>query len=556
MKSPKKVRRPRSPRVVAPRARLEVESLESRIVPYALAGDVWPHPEMITISFVPDGTIVGVTANGYAYSNLFAKMNAKFGSPAVWEAEILRAAQSWATATNINFGIVSDNGTPIGQGAYQQGDPGMGDIRIGGYAYSPSYLATCFMPPPANNYSIAGDIQFNTSVGWNIGRTYDLFTVAAHEMGHALGLNHSADSTAVMYPSYGGVKSTLRSDDIAGIEANYSGGNPRAADPTSNSTIATATDVSSLIDPIALTALLPTADLNSTSDVDYYTFTAPLISLPVLTINVQSTGLSMLTPAVTLYAGDGTTVLASASDAGHLGGTTLTLTDIGLIEGQQFYIKVAGADSTPFSVGEYAVTLNMGILPSPTVPVPNTETANGTFFHSGGSQNETANNWASRYVSSLFGMTLQASQSLLQGRTDLEATTPAGDDAADRLVLQLTTRNSVTPPFSGAVLDRDHNNLPASFWVAPPVATISIVTPAPTLPPSTVPSWVSNSALQRAITSVFSEPNQQPWTEPNQQTGGNDEVQVQTSHASELEWAADSGMATVEEADLLASDSE
>jgi len=99
------------------RARLEVESLEVRIVPYSTSGNLWPHPEFVTISFVPDGTIVGTNSQGYVYSNLFAKFNAKFGSPAAWQSVILRAAQSWAAQTNINFDILSDNGTQIGQGA-------------------------------------------------------------------------------------------------------------------------------------------------------------------------------------------------------------------------------------------------------------------------------------------------------------------------------------------------------------------------------------------------------------------------------------------------------
>ena len=43
---------------------------------------------MVTISFVPDGTVLGTNSNGYVYSNLFAKMNARFGSPAVWESMI------------------------------------------------------------------------------------------------------------------------------------------------------------------------------------------------------------------------------------------------------------------------------------------------------------------------------------------------------------------------------------------------------------------------------------------------------------------------------------
>src|SRR5437868_4609675 len=93
------------------RVRLEVELLETRIVPYSTSGNLWPHPELVTISFVPDGTIVGTNNQGYVYSNLFAKFNARFGSPAVWQAQVLRAVQSWAAQTNINFDIVSDNGT-------------------------------------------------------------------------------------------------------------------------------------------------------------------------------------------------------------------------------------------------------------------------------------------------------------------------------------------------------------------------------------------------------------------------------------------------------------
>src|SRR5262245_27182539 len=116
---------PRAPRTSAAplRPRLGVEGLESRVVPYSVSGNAWPHPELVTISFVPDGTVLGADENGPIVSNLFAALNARFGSPAAWQNEMLRAAQVWAQRANLNFAVVADDGSDIGAGDYQQGDP-------------------------------------------------------------------------------------------------------------------------------------------------------------------------------------------------------------------------------------------------------------------------------------------------------------------------------------------------------------------------------------------------------------------------------------------------
>jgi hypothetical protein len=381
------------------RVRPQVEALESRIVPYALTGNAWPHPQLVTISFMPDGTIDGVTSSGYAYSNMFQKMDARFGSAAAWEGIIEQAAQTWAAVTNINFQVVSDNGTPIGQGAYQQGDPNMGDIRIGGYSFGNGYLATTEYPPPANDYSVAGDIQFNTAVSWHSGSTYDLFTVALHEIGHALGLGHSAYSTAVMYANYTGIKQQLTADDINGVQAIYGTGRTPdayniggASDGTENS----AANLTSLIDPTSLTALVTNLDLTSASQAEWYTFTAPTTTSGTLTVDVQSSGLSLLTPQATLYASDGSTVLATASGAGATDGSTLTLTTANVTPGEKFYVKVVAATNNVFGTGTYALTLNFGTGASPTVPLPNTATPNGSNPSAGGAAHETADSFGAQ----------------------------------------------------------------------------------------------------------------------------------------------------------------
>src|SRR5262249_962078 len=67
-------------------------------------------------------------------------------------------------------------------------------------------------------------------------------------------------------------------------------------------------------------------------------------------------------------------------------GTTLTVSISGVYAGEQFYVKVQGADSTASSTGNYAMTLNFGTGSSPTVPLPNTATPNGNPITGGGGE--------------------------------------------------------------------------------------------------------------------------------------------------------------------------
>jgi hypothetical protein len=80
---------------------------------------------------------------------------------------------------------------------------------------------------------LENDIIFDEGYSWSCSGSpgfnqYDAETVALHEMGHVLALDHSNNFSAVMYAYYQGVRRSLHQDDINGVCALY----PAAAAPT------------------------------------------------------------------------------------------------------------------------------------------------------------------------------------------------------------------------------------------------------------------------------------------------------------------------------------
>ncbi|XP_008688372.1 matrix metalloproteinase-27 isoform X2 [Ursus americanus] len=83
-------------------------------------------------------------------------------------------------------------------------------------------------------------------------RGFNLFLVAAHEFGHALGLSHSNDQTALMFPNYVSLdpnKYPLSQDDISGIQSIY-GSLPKTSAKPKEATVPQACDPDLTFDAI------------------------------------------------------------------------------------------------------------------------------------------------------------------------------------------------------------------------------------------------------------------------------------------------------------------
>ena len=142
--------------------------------------------------------------------------------PAGYVAEIQQAFDDWEAIANIDFVSAADPGV----GWLDAGAEAV-DIRIGGHFFDgPGFvLAHGFFPPlnpgsgPTPDLAAAGDIHLDSADFWKIGfgaSGFDIRQVVSHEIGHAIGFEHTAIPGSLLNPFYTEAFAGPQADEIAG----------------------------------------------------------------------------------------------------------------------------------------------------------------------------------------------------------------------------------------------------------------------------------------------------------------------------------------------------
>ncbi len=271
------------------------------------------------------------------------------------ESEITRALEEWAKYVDVNFTSTSD-ATGDATLAILFASGAHGD----GYPFtSTSVLAHTFYPVPTDPEPLAGDMHFNDAENWKIGADVDVFSLALHEAGHALGLGHSDNPDAVMYPYYH-MHTALSSDDIAAIRELYASRDSSDAAPTTPASPTTPSTPSTPSTPGTPTATPQPAPAT------------PLLLL--VQVPPASTTASSITLTGALSGGAGPVALAWATSQGFSGtaqaSATWTISAIPLNVGANI-VTITARDSQQNQVTQtVSVARQQVSAPSPNPPTP------------------------------------------------------------------------------------------------------------------------------------------------------------------------------------------
>lgn len=335
---------------------MSCEKLEERWTP-AQFGIPWADSTHLTLSFVPDGTSVETEV-----SQLQASLDAQMPR-ATWQKTILQASQAWANAANINIGLTTDGGQKLGIAGATQGDTRFGDIRVAGLPLGDDSLAVSIPPSNSSTGTYAGDIIINTRTQFTPSK---LFAVVMHELGHVMGLDHSTDPASVMFPTVH-EPAALTAGDITALQDLYG---VRAVDfnegTKGNDTLKNATRIvfsATSGGYNGSTPIVGYGDIGSATDIDYFDVKTLAGYTGPMTFRVQTTGISMLAPRVSLIDANGR-VLQTKIGA-NTNGSVVTFRVASSAPDSHYYLRIEADANSTFKFGRYGVAATFDSLLGP-----------------------------------------------------------------------------------------------------------------------------------------------------------------------------------------------
>ena len=374
---------------------------------FQLAGR-WPGAQgdatTLTWSILPDGTpIAGFNGEPNSPSNLVSQFRSFYGEANVpgdtdytdeaWFAQMKSSFDRWSSVSGLTMTYQAND-----DGASFIGSPGSatrGDIRIGGHAIdgtlpggSGGVLAYNFLPSSGGDGVI--DTAGNSYEPANQGNdSRKLRNVVTHEVGHGLGLLHTAgisdnlmNATTLSNPPFDGPQL----DDILGIQRLYGDANEKGA---GNDTTATATNLGALSSGTPIVIGADAVDqavgryetdfvsIDGIGDTDVFMFTigaegmlSALLDPLGPTQRFGASGDSTLYDYsafndLSLELLDAAGVLIAGIDDG-IEGISEELSDIALLAGDYFIRISGGSDAAQF----YGLSLAFAETEGPVVGVP------------------------------------------------------------------------------------------------------------------------------------------------------------------------------------------
>ena len=182
-------------------------------------------------SLLPHNGAFAYVLNGTSWSGNQATMYSTGGdSNATFDRSFVEAMGNWNNLSNFRYLNANGFRDPCA-------DPNFyGPPWFSGYSFRSDYCGVTFgrstlainIRWTLGGETVQAGTVFNTAWSWDVhngsGSNIDFRRVAAHELGHALGLGHGSVNTSLMKPFYSDTVETPQYDDINGIRAIYGGG--------------------------------------------------------------------------------------------------------------------------------------------------------------------------------------------------------------------------------------------------------------------------------------------------------------------------------------------